>query len=478
MMKNVKIPVAVVTVLYAVVLFVTLWLVWYGQFYYVLKWIECYTFYSSFKDMTFLGAVLPADTLKVVGAWLMQFYYYPAVGAAIQAFLPVLVFLAGAVVTVCLFQETRKLLWLPLIPVAYVVANQFWDHEMTKTLMAVSVSWGVAVAVFLLTLRKRPLLRLPAVVANIGVAAVATVVLLCCSVFPLAYGQKTNRIHAFYCQLECLAEDRQWDALLALVPPGVAQESFIARRFALLALIEKGRLVQEMFLYGVTSGEDFVFKDHDEPLCRHFNALFYRSMNMPNEVIRQSFQQQIQSTFGTNFNVLRRLSETCLEMKNYPLTKKYLDILSRSTAMKSWVNERRPQLEAIKNVKPVFEQRLSQFYSADLLVGMGAMADRYPNDRKYADVLLCALLANKDGNQFYPAFKVIAERQYAHGKPIPRYYEQALMLVAPTEPEVLQRYKISPETQQAFQHVMQLVNSGQKAQLQHLLPNSFWAYFF
>ena len=52
------------------------------------------------------------------------------------------------------------------------------------------------------------------------------------------------------------------------------------------------------------------------------------------------------------------------------------------------------------------------------------------------------------------------------------------MLVAPTEPEVLQRYKICPETQQAFQHVMQLVNSGQKAQLQHLLPNSFWAYFF
>ncbi len=266
--------------------------------------------------------------------------------------------------------------------------------------------------------------------------------------------------------------------LLELTPPGVAQESFIARRFALLALIEKGRLNKEMFLYGVTSAEDFIFKDHDEPLCRHFNSLFFRSMNMPNEVIRQSFQQQIQSTFGTNFNVLRRLAVTNLEMKNYPLAKKYLDILSHSTVMKSWAEERRPQLEAIKNVKPDFEQRLDQFYSADLLVAMGAMADRYPTERKYADVLLCALLANKDGNQFYPAFKVIAERQYAHGEPIPAYYEQALMLVAPSEPEVMQLYKISQQTQDAFQNVMKLLNNGQKSQLPNLLPNSFWAYFF
>ena len=165
-------------------------------------------------------------------------------------------------------------------------------------------------------------------------------------------------------------------------------------------------------------------------------------------------------------------------MKNYPLAKKYLDILSHSTVMKSWAEERRPQLEAIKNVKPDFEQRLDQFYSADLLVAMGAMADRYPTERKYADVLLCALLANKDGNQFYPAFKVIAERQYAHGEPIPAYYEQALMLVAPSEPEVMQLYKISQQTQDAFQNVMKLLNNGQKSQLPNLLPNSFWAYFF
>ena len=477
-MKIPKISTSVAMALSALALFVSLWLVWYNNFYYVLKWMENYTFYSSSSDMIFLGAVMPGDVLKVVGAWLMQFYYYPVVGATVQALLPVMVFLAAAIVVVRLFKESRKLLWIAMIPVVYVVGNQFWDNELDKTLTAVLVSWGVALIVFILTLKNRRIFHFPSFISNGYVAVVATLMLLLVSVYQLGYKEKSNKIHAFYCQLECLAEDRQWDEILELIPPGVAQESFIARRFALLALIEKGRLNKEMFLYGVTSAEDFIFKDHDEPLCRHFNSLFFRSMNMPNEVVRQSFQQQILSTFGTSFNVLRRLAVTNLEIKNYPLAKKYLDILSHSTVMKSWAEERRPQLEAIKNAKPDYEQRLDQFYSADLLVAMVAMADRYPKERKYADVLLCALLANKDGNQFYPAFKVIAERQYAHGEPIPAYYEQALMLVAASEPEVMQLYKISQQTQDAFQNVMKLLNSGQKSQLPNLLPNSFWAYFF
>ena len=52
------------------------------------------------------------------------------------------------------------------------------------------------------------------------------------------------------------------------------------------------------------------------------------------------------------------------------------------------------------------------------------------------------------------------------------------MLVAASEPEVMQLYKISQQTQDAFQNVMKLLNSGQKSQLPNLLPNSFWAYFF
>ena len=123
--------------------------------------MENYTFYSSSSDMIFLGAVMPGDVLKVVGAWLMQFYYYPVVGATVQALLPVMVFLAAAIVVVRLFKESRKLLWIAMIPVVYVVGNQFWDNELDKTLTAVLVSWGVALIVFILTLKNRRIFHFP-----------------------------------------------------------------------------------------------------------------------------------------------------------------------------------------------------------------------------------------------------------------------------------------------------------------------------
>ena len=104
-MKIPKISTSVAMALSALALFVSLWLVWYNNFYYVLKWMENYTFYSSSSDMIFLGAEMPGDILKVVGAWLMQFYYYPVVGAVVQALLPVMVFLAAAIVVVRLFKE-------------------------------------------------------------------------------------------------------------------------------------------------------------------------------------------------------------------------------------------------------------------------------------------------------------------------------------------------------------------------------------
>ena len=177
-MKIPKISTSVAMALSALALFVSLWLVWYNNFYYVLKWMENYTFYSSSSDMIFLGAVMPGDVLKVVGAWLMQFYYYPVVGATVQALLPVMVFLAAAIVVVRLFKESRKLLWIAMIPVVYVVGNQFWDNELDKTLTAVLVSWGVTLRGVILTLKKGRRFQGKEFISNGYVAVVATLMLL------------------------------------------------------------------------------------------------------------------------------------------------------------------------------------------------------------------------------------------------------------------------------------------------------------
>lgn len=477
-MKFPKISLPLLISVYIVVLFVGMWLVWYNCYYYVLLWLEGYSYYSDLPDLTQLASTFPDDIFKLAGSYLLQFYYYPIVGAAIQAAFPVVVMLCVAWMTLRLFRNPKGLLWLSLIPVSVFVGNQFWDTSIKDSVLWCVVSIALAIIVELATIRHRQPLRLPSFLGNKVLSAVMSLSLFAVSIYNLGFKDQRNYVHHFYCQLEYLANERQWDELLSVVTPQHAQESYIARRYALLALNAKGLLAEKMFVYGATSDTDFLFVDRDEPLCHSFNAVLYRELGMPNEVIHHSFQEQVQANFGTSFNILRRLAETCLETKNYPLAKKYLDILSHSTVMKHWAEERRPQLDAIRNVKPSYEIRGEQFYTNDFLVSMGAMCDRYPQNRMYADYLLCGLLARKDGNEFYPAFQVVASRQYANGERLPHYYEEALMLIAPQEPEVLEKYNISREVREAFPDAMRMVKAGEIGRLKTIIPNSYWAYFF
>lgn len=477
-MKFQKISLPLLASIYPLALFVAVWLVWYNCYYYVLIWLEGYSYYSDLPDLTFLASTMPDDFCKIIGSYILQFYYYPMVGAALQAMFPVLIMLCGEWIVIRLFHNPKPLLWLSLIPVAVFLDNQFWDTSLKDSVTWCGVGLLIALIVELATIRHRQPLRMPSLVGNRVLSAVASLALFCLSIYNLGFKDKRNNIHHYYCQLEYLANNRQWDEILKVVTPQHAQESFIARRYALLALNVKGLLAENMFAYGVMSDSDFLFIDRDEPLCHSFNAVLFRELRMPNEVIHHSFQEQIQSNFGINFNILRRLVETCLETKDYPLAKKYLDILDHSTVMRHWAQKRRPQLEAIKNKKTNYEIKGEPFYSHDFLVTMGAMCDRYPKNRMYADYLLCGLLARKDGNEFYPAFQIVASRQYANGERIPRYYEEALMLIAPQEPEILEKYNISREVREAFPNAMRLVRSGDIGRLKTILSNSYWAYFF
>ena len=155
-----------------------------------------------------------------------------------------------------------------------------------------------------------------------------------------------------------------------------------------------------------------------------------------------------------------------------------MDILSHSTVMKHWVDERIPQLEAIKNVKPALETKGGQFESFDLMVVASEMFNLHPHNRKYADMVLCGMLAEKNCKDFYFAFRLIAETQYAHGEHIPRYYQEALLLISVNTPKVLEGYSIDSDLRRDFQNVVKLVRNGEKAQVRSLYPNTFWAYYF
>lgn len=478
-MKKIKTSTTLAVIFYAVCVFVCLWCTWYFSFYHTLMWYEKYSYFSTLPDLTALAAQFPDDLLIYIGAFLLQFFYYPAIGAAILAGLAVFVFLCGVIVIVRLLSHPVHFLWVALLPITMMVKQQFWDVHLTSALTWCISSAALALVVYIITISIHHRITIPSFLGHPIIAGSASVALMYLSVYNLAFKDQSSHVYQYYFRLEHLAETQQWDALLALATPEAAQSDEISRRYAVLALLEKGMLADNMFAYSITAPTDFWFVNRNEPLCCNYNALLFRSLNMPNEVIHQAFQQQIQSNFGTSFCVLRRLAETNLEAQNYALAKKYMDILSHSTLMKRWVEERIPQLEAIKDSVPISEgEKGEQFYMEDILVAMAEMINHYPKNPKYADLLLCGLLAQKDGNDFYPAFKIVAKNLYAHGEPIPRIYQEALMMTVPQKPEILEKYNIDKKTQEDFKHVMTMVHNGQNEQLRTIFPNSFWSYYF
>ena len=477
-MRNIKLPLYIRAGIYVAVMFVALWCVWYFCYYHTILWREGYSYFSTLPDMLSLAAVLPDGMLKYAGAFLLQFYYYPAVGAALQALYAVLIMLCAMVVVSRLFDNPSHLLWLAALPVPFFLDGQYWDYTLTRTLTWITASIVIAIVVYVFTIWKRRAIHLSTYIANVVVEVVAMIVISGFSVYNLCYKDSSCREYEQIWKMEHLADARQWDALLDIATPDNAQMNSFARRYAVLALLEKGILAENMFMYNVTSSNDFWFKEHEEPMCRNYNAMLFRSLGIPNEVIHNTFQQQLQSEFGISFTVLRRLVDTNLDAKNYALAKKYMDILSHSTVMKHWVDQRKPQLEAIKDVKPASETKGEQFSTMDLMVVTSEMFNLHPDNRKCADLVLCGLLTEKNCKDFYFAFKLIAETQYAHGEHIPRYYQEALMLLSVNTPQALNGYTIDNDVRSDFEEVKKMVKNGNKDNVKSVYPNTFWAYFF
>ena len=293
-MRNCKLPIYVHVSLYAVTMFVVLWCMWYFCYHYSLLWLEGFSYFSTLPDVLSLSVVLPDGILDYAGAFLLQFYYYPIVGAALQALYAVVVMLCAMVVVVRLFDNPSHLLWLAALPVPFFVEGQYWNYTLTRSLTWIIVSVVIAVVVYLLTIRKRRLLHLPPFIANVAVEIVALVAIMAFTVYNLGYKDNSCREYEHIWKMEHLAETHQWDALLEITSPDEAQVNGFVRRYALLALLEKGKLADGMFLYNVTSANDFWFKDREEPMCRNYNAMLFRSLGVPNEVIHNTLQQQLQ----------------------------------------------------------------------------------------------------------------------------------------------------------------------------------------
>ena len=105
------------------------------------------------------------------------------------------------------------------------------------------------------------------------------------------------------------------------------------------------------------------------------------------------------------------------------------------------------------------------------------MVLRNQSDHKYADYLLCGILADKDVTDFVEAFTVISPSLYPDGN-IPDLYQEALLLVVHQMPELLQNYDIDEEIQTRYNDFVSLISSGKGNQALRKYAGTYWAYVY
>jgi hypothetical protein len=127
---------------------------------------------------------------------------------------------------------------------------------------------------------------------------------------------------------------------------------------------------------------------------------------------------------------------------------------------------------------PAYEYDANQSNIANFIHTISSMVDMNRDNRKYADLLFCALLSEEEGEMFKSMFRNLAVYQYPSGKDLPRLYEEALILIAMTEPEVLNGFTISVDTQQRFSDYVGLMNAGRGTQALRKHADTYWAYSY
>lgn len=477
-MKKISLAPGRLLAILSALLLLIFWAVWFFCYPNFLIWLEGYSYFSTLPDFTSLYGSIPEGIPGYIGAFLHQFYKWPALGALIQAFFAVWPVVCAGVIVIRIFEEPKGLLWIAFLVLPIYIYRQFWDLLIYFGVIFSAVATVLMLLVLVAAAIWKPSLKMPEFLKNRWLNMVVMLASVICSVYFLTGLDPRNRRQEEITRLENLGQNGQWQEILSLVTPKDAKQDQLKSRYALLALAETGYLTEYAFRYGLSGLDSFLFYDTPDPLCLNFNALFYQCMDMHNAVIQQSYQQGVQSVPGIGFASLRRLADTYLELKDYELARKYLDILAHSTCHGAWVKERLPKLESIKGEEPAYQYDEHKALIADFPHTISSMVDRNVENRKYTDLLLCAYLANEDGDKFLNILRYIAPYQYPEGTPLPRLYEEAVILISMVDPSVLQEFVISEQTRARFADYVSMMNTGRGTQALKKYADTYWAYSY
>lgn len=458
-------------------LFPVLFLFWYVVFPDYLWSVEANAYFVSTPDYYTLQLSFPGN-LKILAAhFIAQFYAWPVVGAMIQSFFTMLVLYASDVILYRITKE-KHALWLAFVP-----ACVFWMHQCGRLSLVYSVQWSfisvVAALCFAFVWRfpkwniqrifcfRRPVYNylFPVLITSIA--------------FYSIYRMEELRNREKLFSLEHSASIHNWDKILKDAQQKELVQDPMKLPFVLLALSEKQLLPEQLFCYPISSPDCFYFERNTNPFCCNFNSLFYDCLGIKNEAIHQAFQAGIQAENGMTFINMRRLINWNLHIGNIPVAEKYLQVLEHASCHRGWINKRYKAIESLRNNPVGFKQSETMFFigAHPFLSDMARVVDSDTTNIKAMDYMLCGILINKDLNKFKQLLAYCYK--YMNRQVLPRHYEEALLLIAQQDREILTNYPVRKERMQQLNDFFQLMQKGGLFEkvLTEKYGTSFWYYY-
>lgn len=330
----------------------------------------------------------------------------------------------------------------------------------------VFVGYVITCAAVLMPLKKKTAGWISCTASALCIAAFAAIML---TDKDLLFGERTNK-------LSLLADQKDWEGIIAEVPYDEAVKSKILTDYVLLAMSATDNLPQVLFSYPLSSPEDFLYRHDKRTFYTNFNRQFYDNIGIWDEAFHQAFEYGVTQRENECFRSLRFKIDYALNSCDLGVARSYLELLQKSVCNGDFVKGRMHRLVAL-------EAKSNRIklppYRSDTFVGAYPMPselfrlfERNVNSKKLLDYVLCSLLLNKEVEKFGI---ILSRFNLYKNSEMPRAYAEALTALASRDPRARSIAGYNPDLEKYF---ADFASKAKQNNGPGEYSNTYWAYLF
>lgn len=336
----------------------------------------------------------PWPLSNLIADFLVQFYYYPVLGALLNALLAIVIY----------FCAGKVFRFIPgtFIPAAIACAAWFLAARSIDLVPAVRIMLftGLAAAVshFAHYQPTTPVLWVEVLTA----AAV-------CVFFIFAATDKTIAEKESRARLNNAVLKSEWKEVLEIATPANAVKDKFLLPYALLALGESGQLPYRIAEYPVTGPEDFDFGTYFDDGTLYFNEALAVCMSDYPEAIRSVFQMSCSCKHNTCFGALRSLVRYNALLGNRRLAEKYVSLLSRTVMNSSYGQGYLARMTEVRDSSQINTSWKAPVHSHDGLVNLETAINSGRVSKALLDRVLCMFIVSGRNDLFVKNFEAVKQ---------------------------------------------------------------------